>query len=191
MEYEVVGSTPPDHDPHYTGRALRPPPTCCFVWGTVWGERSPALLQICVYLHLYYTSLHPYTQCPAFYTAEPRCAHTYAHTYAHTGRYCLDPPCATVFGAQRREGVLKFARALYTTTSTSAIARTTNICAASSAYQIPRYIYMRRTSGTKCIYMQACRSFSWIWSVYESSVRAYLKVQIRSPGRNETSSYLV
>ena len=53
----------------------------------------------------------------------------YAHTYARSAKRCLDPPRTT----------LEFAHALHTATSTSAITPTKNICAASSAYQIPRY----------------------------------------------------
>ena len=56
----------------------------------------------------------------------------YAHTYAHTAKGWLDPPRTT----------LQFAHALHTATSTSAITPTKNICAASSAYQIPRYTYV-------------------------------------------------
>ena len=39
--------------------------------------------------------------------------HIYAHTYAYTAIYkrCLDPPCATMFGAQRRGGVVQLAHA--------------------------------------------------------------------------------
>ena len=54
----------------------------------------------------------------------------YAHTYAHSAKGWLDPPHTT----------LQFTHALHTATSTSAIT-TKNTCAASSAYQIPRYAY--------------------------------------------------
>ena len=93
-----------------------------------------------VYQHLGYTSSHPTsTQYTEFYTAEPHCAHTYAHTYVHTAKRCLDPPRATMFRGQRREGVVLFTHAPHTATSTSAITPTKNICDASSACQILRY----------------------------------------------------
>ena len=95
-----------------------------------------------------------YTHTPRLYTAEPRGAYIYAHTYAHIAKRCLNPPQATMFGAQRREGVVQFAHALHTATSTSAITATNNMCAASSAYQIPHYTCVL-TSGALCIHMQA------------------------------------
>ena len=86
--------------------------------------------QFCVYLHLYCTSSHPTsTPHPAFYSAKPRRAHTYTHT-------AMDPPCTSMFGAQRREDVyvVQFAHALQTAISTSAITPTKT--AAFSTYQI-------------------------------------------------------
>ena len=68
----------------------------------------------------------------------------YAHTYAHTAKGCLDPPRTT----------LQFAHALHTATTTSAITPTKQICAASSAYQIPRYtciLHIRRPMHTHAI----------------------------------------
>ena len=59
----------------------------------------------------------------------------YAHTYAHSAKGWLDPPHTT----------LQFTHALHTATSTSAITPTKMICAASSAYQIPRAIHTSRS----------------------------------------------
>ena len=72
----------------------------CYVWYTARGGRSHVFLQFYVYLQHYYTSSYPTsTQCPAFYTAEPVCA----HTYAHTAKCCSDPPpcCTCVFNIRR------------------------------------------------------------------------------------------
>ena len=63
------------------------------------------------------------TPCPCIYIAHIY-AHRYAHTYAHTAKRCSDPPHATVFGAQRREGVVQFPHAPHTATSTSSITLT-------------------------------------------------------------------
>ena len=137
--------------------------------------------------------LHP-APCalnPASYIWHPAPCYICAYTYAHTAKRCLDPPRATMFGAQRSEGVVQFAHALHTATSTSAITPTKGICAASSAYQIPRYpcvLHIRRpmyTHASMPVYnelhdfqFERARSFSA--SVFETSVQAYPKAQIRS-----------
>ena len=101
----------------------------------------------------------------------------------------------TIFGAQRREGVVQFAHALHTATSTSAITKTTNICAASFAYQIPRYTCVLNITCPMHTHMQACLcttnctifavsvrevSLRACSSVFETLVQAYPKVQTRS-----------
>ena len=122
---------------------------------------------------------------PAFYTADPHLAHTYAHTYAHTAKRCLDPPRPTMFGSQRREGVVQFAHALHTATSTRT--PTKNICGASYTYRIPHYtcvLYIRRPMhmhASMPVYNKLhnfhCESAqSFIAIVREVSLRAYSSI---------------
>ena len=63
------------------------------------------------------------TPCPCIYIAHIY-AHRYAHTYAHTAKRCSDPPHATVFGAQRREGVVQCPHVPYAPTSSSTVTLT-------------------------------------------------------------------
>ena len=144
----------------------------------------------CIYIHIHRD-----------YTPRSRAMpYVYARTCDHTAKCCLDPPRTTTFGAHRREGVVQFAHALHTATSTSAIAPTKNICAALFAYQILRYISvlnMRRPMHTHAsmlnklhqFHCERARSFSAsrcevsvraCTSAFETSVQAHPKVQIRS-----------
>ena len=84
--------------------------------------RIPASLLHLIAPHLYpipYILHRGAMLCPYIHIAR-----IYAHTYAHTAKRCLDPPRATLFGAQHREGVVQFPHAPHTATSSSAITLT-------------------------------------------------------------------